>query len=83
MARPDLGHVARATACSYASISLIDAQKETYPIPLIVRWPGTVAPGTTSGALVSSMDLAPTIVEMSGCAPFAKTQARRAGGRGL
>jgi choline-sulfatase len=110
-------HVAQATACYYASISLIDAQvgrlldvleetgqaentivvyttdhgdqmgahgllmkgpppyEETYRIPLIVRWPGVVAPGTTSDALVSSMDLAPTIVEMAGCAPF-ETQAR-------
>jgi choline-sulfatase len=115
----DLGweQIAEATACYYASVSLIDAQvgrllealdetgqaentvvvyttdhgdqmgahgllmkgpppyEETYRIPLIVRWPGVVGPGTSSDALVNSMDLAPTIVEMAGCAPF-ETQAR-------
>lgn len=38
--------------------------------PLMVRWPGTVARGTKSGALVSLADLVPTLVESaSGKAP--------------
>lgn len=111
-------HFAQATACYYASISLIDAQvgrlldaleetgqaentaviyltdhgdqmgahgllmkgpppyEETYRIPLLIRWPGVTEPGTTDDALVSSMDLAPTIVEMAECDPLGGTQAR-------
>ena len=51
--------------------------EETYRIPLIVRWPGVVAPGSTSDALVSSMDLAPTICRDGGL----RAVARRRRGR--
>jgi len=34
--------------------------------PLIVRWPGHVAPGTRSAAIVSLVDLLPTFVEAAG-----------------
>src|SRR5947209_3813125 len=34
--------------------------------PLIVRWPGHVKPGGACGSLVSSVDLAPTILELAG-----------------
>lgn len=34
--------------------------------PLIVRWPGAAAPGMTSDALVTSVDLYPTFVELAG-----------------
>ncbi len=34
--------------------------------PMIVRWPGTVEPGTTCGVPVSSVDFYPTILEMCG-----------------
>ena len=35
-------------------------------VPLIVRWPGTVKPGTSNSALVSGEDLAPTFLEAAG-----------------
>ncbi len=34
--------------------------------PLVVRWPGVVAGGTTSGALATSVDLFPTFVDLAG-----------------
>jgi arylsulfatase A-like enzyme len=34
--------------------------------PLIVRWPGQVAAGRTSDALISSIDLAPTLLALAG-----------------
>ncbi len=35
-------------------------------VPLIVRWPGVVKPGTSSKALVSGEDLGPTILQIAG-----------------
>ncbi len=35
-------------------------------MPLIVRWPGVVAPGTESAALTSSVDFFPTFAEIAG-----------------
>lgn len=35
-------------------------------VPLIVRWPGIVKPGTVSNAVVSSVDYAPTVLEAVG-----------------
>lgn len=37
-------------------------------VPLIVRWPGVVAPGTKVEHVVSNLDIFPSIVEMSGSA---------------
>jgi arylsulfatase A-like enzyme len=37
-------------------------------VPLIVRWPGQVKPGSATGALVSGEDLAPTFLEAGGAA---------------
>ena len=34
-------------------------------VPLIVRWPGKIVPGSTSEALVSSVDYYPTFLEIS------------------
>jgi arylsulfatase A-like enzyme len=35
-------------------------------VPLIIRWPGQIKPGTSSGELVSGEDLAPTFLEAVG-----------------
>jgi arylsulfatase A-like enzyme len=35
-------------------------------VPLIVKWPGVVKPGTTTGALDECMDIYPTVIEMAG-----------------
>lgn len=35
-------------------------------VPLIVRWPGQMAPGTRDGRLISTIDLAPTVLAMAG-----------------
>jgi arylsulfatase A-like enzyme len=35
-------------------------------VPLIIRWPGKVKPGTSSAELVSAEDLAPTFLEAAG-----------------
>ena len=37
--------------------------EETYRIPLVVRWPGTVEPGSRSEAFVRLQDLMPTFLE--------------------
>ncbi|MEJ7693329.1 sulfatase [Daejeonella sp.] len=38
-------------------------------VPFIVRWPGKVVKGSTSDALVSLVDLTPTLVDMAGLKP--------------
>ncbi|SKB83552.1 sulfatase family protein [Daejeonella lutea] len=38
-------------------------------VPFIVRWPGQVAKGSTSDALISLVDLTPTLVDMAGLKP--------------
>jgi arylsulfatase A-like enzyme len=40
--------------------------------PMIVRWPGVVKPGSSSGAPVISTDFYPTILEMAGLPPRPK-----------
>ncbi|MBT3381645.1 MAG: sulfatase [Lentisphaerae bacterium] len=37
--------------------------------PLLVRWPGRIAPGTTTDALVTSPDFYPTLLEAAGLPP--------------
>ncbi len=45
-------------------------------VPLVVRWPGVVKPGTVSEAVASSTDLFPTLVEAcTGAAPAARPDA--------
>ncbi|RZM35391.1 MAG: arylsulfatase [Sphingomonas sp.] len=41
-------------------------------VPLIVRWPGVVKPGSRNDALVSNIDLAETFLEAAGLKPDAK-----------
>lgn len=42
---------------------------ESLQIPLLVRYPGTVEPGSRSDALVNNTDLAPTLLELAGVKP--------------
>ncbi len=37
-------------------------------VPMLVRWPGTVAPGAVTDALVQGVDVLPTLVEVAGAA---------------
>jgi len=47
--------------------------EECYRIPLVIRWPGHIEPGSTCSRLVQSHDLAHTYAELSGAQalPFA------------
>jgi N-sulfoglucosamine sulfohydrolase len=47
----------------FAKWSLYD---DGVQVPLMVRWPVSIAPGTKTGALVSLADLVPTLVESAG-----------------
>ncbi len=39
--------------------------EESFRMPLIMRWKGTIAPGTRSQAMVQNIDYAPTLVELA------------------
>ncbi len=39
-------------------------------VPLLVRWPGNVKPGSSSSELISGEDLAPTFLEAAGLQPL-------------
>jgi len=43
-------------------------------VPFIIRWPGTVKPGTTSDALVSTIDILPTVMDVTGAGARRKLQ---------
>ncbi len=45
-------------------------------VPMIVSWPGVVKPGSRSGALVSWIDLLPTLVDAAGGTPPADIDGR-------
>ena len=53
---------------------LVDGKKGYRPnmfdnatrVPLLIRWPGVIAPGTTISHVVSNLDLFPTLLEMTG-----------------
>lgn len=45
-------------------------------VPLVVRWPGVVKPGTESRALLSGEDVAPTLLAAAGLAPGPKMSGR-------
>jgi len=42
-------------------------------VPLLARWPGRIAAGTTSNHVSAFWDLAPTLAELAGAAPPAET----------
>jgi arylsulfatase A-like enzyme len=42
------------------------AHEESIRVPMLVRLPGVIAPGTVSDAMVLNIDLAPTILDMAG-----------------
>jgi N-sulfoglucosamine sulfohydrolase len=44
--------------------------------PFIVRWPGKVKAGTVCASLISSIDLAPTLMELAGLEPLKTVQGR-------
>src|SRR3546814_11143320 len=43
-------------------------------VPLIVAWPGTIAGGRSVPEMVELVDLAPTLLDAAGLAPFAGMQ---------
>jgi arylsulfatase A-like enzyme len=45
-------------------------------VPLLVRWPGVVKPGTVSRALISGEDFTPTVLEAAGLAPLKSMSGR-------
>ena len=61
------------------------AYEETIRIPLLMRYPPLIKPGTTVDPFVLSIDLAPTLLELGGAKPprrparpLARAAARRA-----
>jgi len=44
--------------------------EECYRVPLIVRWPGVIRPGSRSAHLVQTHDLAHTYVQVAGAPPL-------------
>ena len=40
--------------------------EESLEMPFLIRWPGTVKPGTRSGTLIQNIDYAPTFLEIAG-----------------
>ncbi|MFG2194157.1 sulfatase [Streptomyces sp. NPDC048639] len=45
-------------------------------IPLIVRWPGVVEPGSSCDELVANVDFAQTVLDLAGVAPHERMQGR-------
>ncbi len=50
--------------------------EESLRTPLLIRWPGVVQPGSTSGELVSNLDFAETFLEAAGVAVPDEMQGR-------
>jgi arylsulfatase A-like enzyme len=50
--------------------------EESLRTPLLVRWPGVVAPGTVNGDIVSNLDYAETILDAAGVIPPSTMQGR-------
>jgi arylsulfatase A-like enzyme len=45
-------------------------------VPLLIRWPGRVQPGSITGELISGEDLAPTLLEAAGLKPLKEMTGR-------
>lgn len=45
-------------------------------VPLVVKWPGSIRPGSHNEELVSLMDLAPTVMSLAGLKPASNMQGR-------
>ncbi len=50
--------------------------EEALRFPLIVRWPGVVAPGSSNDDLVLNLDLTSTLLEIAGVSPQGNMQGR-------
>ncbi len=50
--------------------------EESLVTPLLVRWPGTVSPGSSSDAMVSNLDFAATFLDLAGVEVPADMQGR-------
>ena len=50
--------------------------EEGYRVPLIVKWPGRGQAGNICAKLTNTVDLAPTILEMTGCGDLPQAQGR-------
>lgn len=46
--------------------------EEVLRVPLLIKLPNSAQAGTRSGTLVEMIDLAPTVLELAGCAPTAQ-----------
>jgi arylsulfatase A-like enzyme len=52
--------------------------EESLRMPLLIRWPGRIAPGTVSDAMVLNVDFAPTLLDAAGLTVPADMQGRSA-----
>ena len=50
--------------------------EEMYRIPMAVRWPGVIEAGGNVDALVSNIDLGPTLLDAAGAAPYPRADGR-------
>ncbi|MGN6758011.1 MAG: sulfatase-like hydrolase/transferase [Thermomicrobiales bacterium] len=50
--------------------------EETYRVPLVMRWPGVIAPGGVCDRLVQLHDLAHTFADIAGAAPICPADGR-------
>lgn len=48
----------------------VPAFDEGYRVPLIISWPGHLEPGTTCETCCSTIDVAPTVLDLAGCDPM-------------
>jgi N-acetylglucosamine-6-sulfatase len=52
------------------------AYEEAIRIPLLLRLPGVIEPGSTPGEMALTLDLAPTLLELAGAAPIERQHGR-------